>query len=84
MEMTENKINKLEDRPREFAQSEQQAEKRLKKMNRDSTMCGQKQKMQDLYNWKRRKRVELKEYSKKYGWKFPRFGKVYKPTDSKK
>lgn len=29
--MTENKINKLEDRPREFAQSEQQAENRLKK-----------------------------------------------------
>lgn len=65
--MTENKINKLEDRPREFAQSEQQAENRLKKMNRGSTMCGQKQKMQDLYNWKRRKRVGLKEYSKKYG-----------------
>ena len=64
--MTENKINKLEDRPREFAQSEQ-AENRLKKMNRYSTICGQKQKMQDLYHLKRRKRVGLKEYSKKYG-----------------
>lgn len=41
MEMTENKINKLKDRQRELARSEQQAESRLKKkINRDSTICG--------------------------------------------
>lgn len=55
MEMTENKINKLKDRQRELAKSEQQSESRLKKNEQRFNYLWKKLKMPDLYHWSLRR-----------------------------
>ena len=55
MVMTENKINKLKDRQRELAKSEQKAESRLKKNEQRFNYLWKKLKMPDLYHWSPRR-----------------------------